>query len=206
MNYLSVDGISKSYGIKTLFSDVTFGIEKGDKTALIASNGSGKSTLLKILVGKESADTGTVTFANDIRVGYLEQLPKYDPELNIQDIIDQAAREHSVATMEDLETCSYEQRLIQMLTRFELNDLEQKIGNLSGGQVKRLALAIVLLDNPDLLILDEPLHGLDNYNRRLVKDIIETFCQRPGKTLIIVTHYQEELPAVIDHAITLQRH
>lgn len=75
MNYLSVDGISKSFGIKTLFSDVTFGIEKGDKAALIASNGSGKSTLLKIIVGRESMDTGTVTFANDIRVGYLERLP-----------------------------------------------------------------------------------------------------------------------------------
>lgn len=184
MNYLSVDGISKSYGIKTLFSDVTFGIEKGDKTALIASNGSGKSTLLKILVGKESPDTGTVTFANDIRVGYLEQLPKYDPELSIQDIIDQAAREHSVATMEDLETCSYEQRLIQMLTRFELNDLEQKIGNLSGGQVKRLALAIVLLDNPDLLILDEPTNHLDVE----MVEWLEKFLTQSSMTLLMVTH------------------
>ena len=95
MNYLSVDGISKSYGIKTLFSDVTFGIEKGDKTALIAANGSGKSTLLKIIVGKESMDTGTVTFANDIRVGYLEQLPYYDPDLTIQDVVEEAAAVHS---------------------------------------------------------------------------------------------------------------
>jgi ATP-binding cassette subfamily F protein uup len=199
VNYLSVDGISKSYGIKTLFSDVTFGIEKGDKTALIASNGSGKSTLLKILVGKESADTGTVTFANDIRVGYLEQLPKYDPELSIQDIIDQAAREHSVATLEDLETCSYEQRLIQMLTRFELNDLEQKIGNLSGGQVKRLALAIVLLDNPDLLILDEPTNHLDVE----MVEWLEKYLSQSSVTLLMVTHDRYFLDRVCNKILEL---
>ena len=83
---------------------------------------------------------------------------------------------------------------------------EKKVKVLSGGERSRLAMIRLLLEPVNLLILDEPLHGLDNYNRRLVKDIIETFCQRPGKTLIIVTHYQEELPAVIDHAITLQRH
>ncbi|MBR3710509.1 MAG: ABC-F family ATP-binding cassette domain-containing protein [Bacteroidales bacterium] len=199
MNYLSVDGISKSFGIKTLFSDVTFGIEKGDKTALIASNGSGKSTLLKILVGKESPDTGTVTFANDIRVGYLEQLPQYDPELNIRDIIEQAAREHSVATLEDLETCSYEQRLIQMLTRFELNDLEQKIGNLSGGQVKRLALAIVLLDNPDLLILDEPTNHLDVE----MVEWLEKYLSQSSVTLLMVTHDRYFLDRVCNKILEL---
>ena len=184
MNYLSVDGISKSYGIKTLFSDVTFGIEKGDKTALIASNGSGKSTLLKIIVGKESMDTGSVTFANDIRVGYLEQLPQYDPELTINDIISDAAVKYSNAMVEDLEACSYEQRLIQMLTRFELTDLDQKIGGLSGGQVKRLALAIVLLDNPDLLILDEPTNHLDVE----MVEWLEKYLSQSSVTLLMVTH------------------
>ena len=184
MNYLSVDGISKSYGIKTLFSDVTFGIEKGDKTALIASNGSGKSTLLKIIVGRESMDTGTVTFANDIKVGYLEQLPQYDPSLTIQEIIDDAAVKYSNAMVEDLESCTYEQRLIQMLTRFELADLNQKIGGLSGGQVKRLALAIVLLDNPDLLILDEPTYHL------VVEMVewLEKYLSQSSVTLLMVTH------------------
>ena len=184
MNYLSVDGISKSYGIKTLFSDVTFGIEKGDKTALIASNGSGKSTLLKIIVGRESMDTGTVTFANDIRVGYLEQLPQYDPELTINDIIADSALKYSNAVAEDLESCSYEQRLIQMLTRFELTDMDQKIGGLSGGQVKRLALAIVLLDNPDLLILDEPTNHLDVE----MVEWLEKYLSQSGVTLLMVTH------------------
>ena len=184
MNYLSVDGISKSYGIKTLFSNVTFGIEKGDKTALIASNGSGKSTLLKIIVGRESMDTGTVTFANNIRVGYLEQLPQYDPELTINDIIADSALKYSNAVAEDLESCSYEQRLIQMLTRFELTDLDQKIGGLSGGQVKRLALAIVLLDNPDLLILDEPTNHLDVE----MVEWLEKYLSQSSVTLLMVTH------------------
>ena len=179
MNYLSVDGISKSYGIKTLFSDVTFGIEKGDKTALIASNGSGKSTLLKIIVGKESMDTGTVTFANDIRVGYLEQLPQYDPELTIRDVMLQG---HSV--MDVVETLSYEQRLEQMLTRFELTNLDSKIGELSGGQVKRLALAIVLLDDPDLLILDEPTNHLDVE----MVEWLEKYLSQSSVTLLMVTH------------------
>lgn len=184
MNYLSVEGISKSFGIKTLFSGVTFGIEKGDKTALIASNGSGKSTLLKIIVGRESMDTGTVTFANDIRVGYLEQLPQYDPELTINDIIADAAVKYSNAAAEDLESCSYEQRLIQLLTRFELTDLKQQVGNLSGGQVKRLALAIVLLDDPDLLILDEPTNHLDVE----MVEWLEKYLSQSSVTLLMVTH------------------
>ena len=179
MNYLSVEGLSKSYGIKTLFSDVTFGIEKGDKTALIASNGSGKSTLLKILVGRESMDSGTVTFANDIRVGYLEQLPQYAPEQTIREVI---AEGHSV--MDAVETLTYEQRLVQLLTRFELHDLDLTIGSLSGGQVNRLALAMVLLDNPDLLILDEPTNHLDVE----MVEWLEKYLSQSSVTLLMVTH------------------
>lgn len=184
MNYLSVDGISKSYGIKTLFSGVTFGIEKGDKTALIASNGSGKSTLLKILVGKESMDTGTVTYANDIRVGYLEQLPKYDPDLTIRDIVAKTAADLEIAEVDGMEAWAFEQRLTQMLTRFELTDQEQRIGNLSGGQVKRLALAMVLLDDPDLLILDEPTNHLDVE----MVEWLEKYLSQSSVTLLMVTH------------------
>ena len=212
MNYLSVDGISKSYGIKTLFSDVTFGIEKGDKTALIASNGSGKSTMLKIIVGKESMDSGTVTFANDIRVGYLEQLPQYDPEQTIQDVVSaghvelmrvvgryetalrqhtddsnkqtKAALDYAISEMDAIQAWSYEQRLMQMLTRFELTDMQQKIGNLSGGQVKRLALAMVLLDDPDLLILDEPTNHLDVE----MVEWLEKYLTQSSVTLLMVTH------------------
>ena len=194
MNYLSVDGISKSYGIKTLFSDVTFGIEKGDKTALIASNGSGKSTLLRILVGRESMDTGTVTYANDIRVGYLEQLPQYDHELTIQDVIDQG---HS--DLDSVETLTYEQRLVQLLTRFELTDLNLKIGSLSGGQVKRLALAIVLLDDPDLLILDEPTNHLDVE----MVEWLEKYLSQSSVTLLMVTHDRYFLDRVCNKILEL---
>ena len=194
MNYLSVDGISKSYGIKTLFSDVTFGIEKGDKTALIASNGSGKSTLLRIIVGRESMDSGTVTFANDIRVGYLEQLPQYDPEMTIREVI---AQGHS--DLDSVETLTYEQRLIQMLTRFELTDLDLKIGSLSGGQVKRLALAMVLLDDPDLLILDEPTNHLDVE----MVEWLEKYLSQSSVTLLMVTHDRYFLDLVCNKILEL---
>ena len=194
MNYLSVEGLSKSYGIKTLFSDVTFGIEKGDKTALIASNGSGKSTLLKILVGRESMDSGTVTFANDIRIGYLEQLPRYEAELTIRDVISQG---HSV--MDSVETLTYEQRLVQLLTRFELTNLDLTIGSLSGGQVKRLALAMVLLDDPDLLILDEPTNHLDVE----MVEWLEKYLSQSNITLLMVTHDRYFLDRVCNKIIEL---
>ena len=171
MNYLSVDGLSNSYGIKTLFSDVTFGIEKGDKTALIASNGSGKSTLLKILVGKESPDTGTVIFANDIKVGYLEQLPVYPSGSRIADLLADLTEEQHLKAR-------------QFLSRFELHDLEQQVDQLSGGQVKRLALALVLLHEPDFLILDEPTNHLDVE----MVEWLEKFLSRSNITLLMVTH------------------
>ena len=171
MNYLSVDGISKSYGIKTLFDDVTFGIEKGDKTALIAANGSGKSTMLKILVGKESPDSGTITYANDIKVGYLEQLPVYPSGSLISDLLEDLTEEQHLKAR-------------QFLSRFALNDLDQRIDQLSGGQVKRLALALVLLHEPDFLILDEPTNHLDVE----MVEWLEKFLKQSSMTLLMVTH------------------
>lgn len=171
MNYLSVKSISKSYGIKTLFDDVTFGIEKGDKTALIATNGSGKSTMLKILVGKESPDSGSVTYANDIKVGYLEQLPVYPKGTQIADLL------------EDLDENQH-LKARQYLTRFALNDLKQSVDELSGGQVKRLALALVLLHEPDFLILDEPTNHLDVE----MVEWLEKFLTQSNMTLLMVTH------------------
>ena len=194
MNYLSVEGLSKSYGIKTLFSDVTFGIEKGDKTALIASNGSGKSTLLKILVGRESMDSGTVTFANDIRIGYLEQLPQYDKGMTIREVV---AQGHSA--MDAVETLTYEQRLVQLLTRFELTNLDVTIGSLSGGQVKRMAMAMVLLDDPDLLILDEPTNHLDVE----MVEWLEKYLSQSSVTLLMVTHDRYFLDRVCNKIIEL---
>ena len=213
MNFLSVDSISKSFGIKTLFENVSFGIDKGDKTALIASNGSGKSTLLKILVGKESMDSGTVIFANDIRVGYLEQLPRFDTEQTIEELIgafshskltgvvadyECALRNHkddtdlktktrleqAIAEMDAADAWSYELRFKQMLSLFEINDLSQTVGNLSGGQVKRLALTLVLLDDPDMLILDEPTNHLDVE----MAEWLEKYLSQSNITLLMVTH------------------
>ena len=171
MNYLSVNSISKSFGIKTLFADVTFGIEKGDKTALIATNGSGKSTMLKILVGKESPDLGTITYANDIKIGYLEQLPVYPAGTRIADLLDDLNEEQHLKAR-------------QYLTRFALNDLEQSVDELSGGQVKRLALALVLLHEPDFLILDEPTNHLDVE----MVEWLEKFLTQSNMTLLMVTH------------------
>ena len=171
MNYLSVDGISKSYGIKVLFDQVTFGIEKGDKTALIATNGSGKSTLLKILVGKESPDTGSITYANDIKVGYLEQLPVYPKGTHVSDLIADLNDEQQLKAR-------------QYLTRFSLNNLEQSVDELSGGQVKRLALALVLLHEPDFLILDEPTNHLDVE----MVEWLERYLSQSSVTLLMVTH------------------
>ena len=171
MNYLSVNSISKSFGIKTLFADVTFGVEKGDKTALIATNGSGKSTMLKILVGKESPDTGTIIYANDIKIGYLEQLPVYPAGTRISDLLDDLNEEQYLKAR-------------QFLTRFALNDLEQSVDELSGGQVKRLALALVLLHEPDFLILDEPTNHLDVE----MVEWLEKFLTQSSMTLLMVTH------------------
>ena len=171
MNYLSVNSISKSFGIKTLFADVTFGIEKGDKTALIATNGSGKSTMLKILVGKESPDTGTITYANDLKIGYLEQLPVYPTGTRIADLLADLNEEQHLKAR-------------QYLTRFALNDLEQSVDELSGGQVKRLALALVLLHEPDFLILDEPTNHLDVE----MVEWLEKFLTQSNMTLLMVTH------------------
>lgn len=171
MNYLSVNSISKSFGIKTLFSDVTFGIEKGDKTALIAANGSGKSTMLKILMGQESPDSGSIVYANDLKIGYLEQLPTYPSGSRISDL---------------LEDLNEEQRLnaVQFLSRFELNDLSQVTDNLSGGQIKRLALALVLLHDPDFLIMDEPTNHLDVE----MVEWLEKYLTQSRVTLLMVTH------------------
>ena len=171
MNYLSVNGISKSYGIKTLFDGVTFGVEKGDKTALIAANGSGKSTMLKILVGQESPDSGSVIYANDLKIGYLEQLPEYPSGCTIYDLLSDFNDEQQLKAR-------------QFLSRFELDDLSQVVGNLSGGQVKRLALALVLLHEPDFLIMDEPTNHLDVE----MVEWLEKYLSQSSVTLLMVTH------------------
>ena len=212
MNYISIDNISKAFSDKLLFENISFGIEKGEKTALVAANGTGKSTMMKILVGKEESDKGTIAYNENIRIGYLEQLPQFDPQLTIHDVIstghtdimnviqryENALQNHvddnnistkkelevAISQMDSLQAWSYEQRLKQLLYTFEITDLTQKIGTLSGGQVKRLALALVLLDDPDILFLDEPTNHLDMG----MIEWLEKYLTQSTKTLFMVTH------------------
>ena len=203
MNYLSVENLSKAFSDKLLFENLSFGIEKGDKTALIAENGTGKTTLMRILVGKEEADGGKVVFNGNVRVGYLEQLPTFDPDCTIGDVVaeghtdimrvirkyedslvNRVNLEEAMAEMDANQAWDYEMRLKQLLSTFEINDLSQKIGTLSGGQVKRLALALVLLDNPDILFLDEPTNHLDMQ----MVEWLEDYLSQSNVTLFMVTH------------------
>ena len=212
MNYLSIDNISKAFSDKLLFENISFGIEKGEKTALVAANGTGKSTMMKILVGKEESDKGTISYNENIRIGYLEQLPQFNAELTIQEVIStghtdimtviqryenalmnhvddnntstKKELEQAIAQMDGLQAWSYEQRLKQLLYTFEITDLSQKVGTLSGGQVKRLALALVLLDDPDILFLDEPTNHLDMG----MIEWLEKYLTQSTKTLFMVTH------------------
>ena len=212
MNYISIDNISKAFSDKLLFENISFGIEKGEKTALVAANGTGKSTMMKILVGKEESDKGSIAYNENIRIGYLEQLPQFNPELTIQDVIStghtdimnviqryenallnhvddnnlttKKELEDAISQMDSLQAWSYEQRLKQLLYTFEITDLNQKVGTLSGGQVKRLALALVLLDDPDILFLDEPTNHLDMG----MIEWLEKYLTQSTKTLFMVTH------------------
>ena len=203
MNYLSVENLSKAFSDKLLFENLSFGIEKGDKTALIAENGTGKTTLMRILVGKEESDGGKVVFNGNVRVGYLEQLPTFDPDCTIGDVVaeghtdimrvirryedslvNRVNLEEAMAEMDANQAWDYEMRLKQLLSTFEINDLSQKIGTLSGGQVKRLALALVLLDNPDILFLDEPTNHLDMQ----MVEWLEDYLSQSNVTLFMVTH------------------
>ena len=203
MNYLSVENLSKAFSDKLLFENLSFGIEKGDKTALIAENGTGKTTLMRILVGKEEADGGKVVFNGNVRVGYLEQLPTFDPDCTIGDVVaeghtdimrvirkyedslvNRVNLEEAMAEMDANQAWDYEMRLKQLLSTFEINDLSQKIGTLSGGQVKRLALALVLLDTPDILFLDEPTNHLDMQ----MVEWLEDYLSQSNVTLFMVTH------------------
>ena len=212
MNYISIDNISKAYSDKLLFENINFGIEKGEKTALVAANGTGKSTMMKILVGKEECDKGSIAYNENMRIGYLEQMPYFDPTLTIQDVIstghtdimsviqsyEKALLNHvddnnlktkleletAISNMDALQAWSYEQRLKHLLYTFDITDLTQTIGTLSGGQIKRLALALVLLDDPDILFLDEPTNHLDMG----MIEWLEKYLSQSTKTLFMVTH------------------
>ena len=171
--YLDVQQLTKSFGSLVLFEDISFSIAEGQKVGLIAKNGTGKSTLLSILTGKEGYDTGNIIYRRDIRVGMLEQSPVFDPNESVLD----ACFNHEGDPEKVL-------KAKQILTKLKIRDLQQPMGQLSGGQQKRVALANVLITEPDFLILDEPTNHLDLE----MIEWLEGFLQRGNKTLLMVTH------------------
>jgi len=227
MTYLSVENLGKSYGVETLFSGLTFGIRKGDKTALVAENGTGKSTLLRIIAGKEKPDTGEVMTQNNIRIGFLEQEPALDDTKSIREYIStgnseivsivqeyekavQAQAENyneetqqqfdkASEAMEAANAWDFEQRMETILGILQISDLEQPISTLSGGERKRVALAFVLLDNPDFLILDEPTNHLDVE----MIEWLENYLIQSSVTLFMVTHDRYFLDRVCNHIIEM---
>ena len=171
--YLDVQHLTKSFGSLILFNDISFSVAEGQKVGLIAKNGTGKSTLLSILSGKEGYDSGEIIFRRDLRVGMLEQAPDFDPSESVLD----ACFNHKGDPEKVL-------KAKQILTQLKIRDLEQPMGQLSGGQQKRVALANVLITDPDLLILDEPTNHLDLE----MIEWLEGFLNRGNKTLLMVTH------------------
>ncbi len=171
--YLDVQHLSKSFGALQLFRDISFSIGEGQKVGLIAKNGTGKSTLLSILSGKEGYDSGSIVFRRDLKVGMLEQSPEFDPDESVLD----ACFNHQGEDEKVL-------KAKQVLTQLKIRDLNQRMGELSGGQQKRVALANVLLTEPDLLILDEPTNHLDLE----MIEWLEGYLARGNKTLLMVTH------------------
>lgn len=188
---LDVQNISKAFGAHVLFENISFSIAEGQHVGLIAKNGTGKSTLLSLLSGKESVDSGSMIFRRDIKVGFLEQQPKFDPEESVLD----ACFNHQGDPDRIL-------KAKQILTQLHITDLTQPMGQLSGGQQKRIALANVLITEPDLLILDEPTNHLDLE----MIEWLEGYLQRGNKTLLMVTHDRYFLDRVCNLILELDNH
>lgn len=191
--YLQVEDLTKSYGDRMLFDSVTFGINEGDKIGLIAKNGTGKSTLLRILSGEEAPDSGSVTFRNGLRVGFLAQIPDFAPGKSILDNLLAAMPE------EHHEDWNREDRVRQMLSQLGISDCGIMPEHMSGGQIKRAALAQVFLASPDLLILDEPTNHLDLET----VEWLENYLTRQRITLLMVTHDRYFLDRVCNKIIEI---
>lgn len=204
-NILNIEKLTKSVGDRLLFGDITFGVDEGDKIGIVARNGTGKSTLLSIIAGEGSADSGTVIFRNGIRVGYLPQEPEFQPDdtvisaaLGVDSHLarvvrnyaealasgDTEATQHAAVEMDHAAAWDYEDRLRQLLFRLGLEDMNAPVSRLSGGQRKRLAIARVVMAEPDFLILDEPTNHLDI----TTIEWLEAYLRRSRATLLMVTH------------------
>lgn len=193
--YLQVEGLTKSYGDRVLFGDISFGIDQGEKVGLVARNGTGKSTFLDILTGREAPDSGSVIWRNGIRVGYLEQQPPLDSDLNAVDY----ATPECPAGLTPGEWNGRDMAR-QMLGQFGIDDMTLPVCKLSGGQAKRVALAKVLLTEPDMIILDEPTNHLDIE----IVEWLEDYLQRRKVTLLMVTHDRWTLDRVCNRIIEIE--
>jgi ABC transport system ATP-binding/permease protein len=211
-NYLSIENLAKSYTERILFENLTFGLNKGEKAALVARNGTGKSSLLKIIAGMQQADEGKVVIRDGIRIGYLQQDPDFPPEMTVVESIKtghpkinavileyelalesqhispsaetRKALDSAIARMDHVNAWDHERRMKQVLTVFKIMDLDQPTGLLSGGQKKRLALALAIIDKPELILLDEPTNHLDID----MIEWLEQFLSESSVTLLMVTH------------------
>mgnify|MGYP001408745738 FL=1 len=228
MNYLSVENISKSFGERVLFKGLYFGLNYGDKVALIANNGSGKTSMLKIISGKDVPGTGKVSVRNGIRIGYLEQEPDFNEKYTINELLynsnaelvkiireyesalEMQTSDYNETTAERYEKASinmerfngwnFDNQLKQILSKFKIVDLESKVEMLSGGQKKRLALALLLIDNPDMLLLDEPTNHLDIE----MIEWLEEYLKNENITLLMITHDRYFLDRVCNHILELE--
>ncbi|HBC21455.1 MAG TPA: ABC transporter [Porphyromonadaceae bacterium] len=190
---LQIEGLTKSFGDRLLFADMTLGVYEGDKIGIVAQNGAGKSTLLSIIAGREDYDSGRVVFRDGLRVGYLEQYPEYDPE---KSVLANALPAHCRDDAWDLED-----RTRSLLGLFGMHDVDRPAGTLSGGQVKRMALARLILDEPDMLMLDEPTNHLDIE----MIEWLENYLSRQRVTLLMVTHDRYFLDKVCNKIIEIDR-
>ena len=219
-NYITVENLSKSYGEKPLFENIGFGINKGQKTALVAANGSGKSTLLKILAGKEPYDDGKLSFRKNISVAYLEQQPLQGVQSSIMDVIfesdsplmktvkryEQAVRAvqrdpspkvqqeltNAISEMDSISAWNYESEVKEILGKLQIDELEQSVATLSGGERKKVALCMVLLSNSEVLLLDEPTNHLDIQ----MIEWLENYLSKANQSLLVVSHDRYFIDAI----------
>lgn len=222
MQYLALENVSRSYGDKVLFKNVNLSITKGDKIALVAKNGSGKTTLLKVIAGEEGSDgeNAKINISKEIKISILKQDPTFDPNATVLEMIfdsdneaimavrdyekalqmnDEVMLQKCVTRLEDLKAWDLESKIHEILHKLLLTDMDQKTGQMSGGQKKRLALAKILIEEPDFLILDEPTNHLDME----MIEWLENFLQQPNLTLFMVTHDRYFLERVCNEIIEL---